>query len=490
MFHISDIKKFNRCPRLFYNDLSLSYTSYQPFVRLDETVSDLVIRKFGITDYFLGERNDPKERALQALNQYDWFIKARFEYQNLRIKVPFLHRIEEGWELYFLFVGLYPKADDLQFYTDTVWVLNGNGIYPTSIKMIHLNADYVRGEELDVDALFCVSEHFYNDRNNPSVNIQEAIQSRMVDLTHVLNQMEACKEENLPPIKRMPRCAGRVKCRYYDACFHEDTLPDNSIINLVGARYRYDMQAEGIAFMKDADIERIEGSRIQYAQIMADQNGGLFIDQLAVKTWMRDITYPITFLDFEWERYAIPPYNGMKPFDVLPFEYSIHVLQEDGQMTHQVFLSIHDDRKELIESLLKDIPATGTIMAFNAVGAEMIRIREFANQFPEYEAQLIALNKRMKDLQYPFETGLVYDTRMKGSWSLKSIMGMLDDQGYRNLDIAQGMDAVYQWRYLDRMDESVSQQDIMEELKAYCGMDTYAMTVVYKWLKELTKSML
>ena len=92
---------------------------------------------------------------------------------------------------------------------------------------------------------------------------------------------------------------------------------------------------------------------------------------------------------------------------------------------------------------------------------------------------------RMEDLQLPFSSGTVYDVRMRGFWSLKTIMSMMDDEGYKNLDIREGMDAVFQWRLLDYDDESADTEKITEDLKAYCGMDSYAMTVVYKWLLEL-----
>ena len=85
----------------------------------------------------------------------------------------------------------------------------------------------------------------------------------------------------------------------------------------------------------------------------------------------------------------------------------------------------------------------------------------------------------------PFVNGLVYDTRMKGSWSLKSIMAIMDDPGYAALDIQKGMDAVYQWRLLDR-EETSKAEEIRDELIAYCSMDTYAMVIVYQWLMGLT----
>ena len=147
-----------------------------------------------------------------------------------------------------------------------------------------------------------------------------------------------------------------------------------------------------------------------------------------------------------------------------------------------------DDRLELAENLVKDIPRVGTVIAYNAEGAEKIRIRELAALFPKLREELLDINERMEDLQLPFESGTVYDVRMRGQWSLKMIMSMMDDPGYHDLDIQQGMDAVFQWRYLDLDGDIENKEEIIENLKAYCGMDSYAMTVVYEWLRKIDSS--
>ena len=488
MYHISDCKKYNRCPRLFLQSRQEDTRPlYQSYVRLDEAVTDLAVQKLGISDYFLGQRGDEPSLGIEALNTKDWLVKARFEYKGLRVKVPFLHRTENGWDLYFLFAGLFPHNNDMQFYDDTVWVLEGNGIVLDHIRMIHLNADYVRGEELDVSQLFVISDNFYNDKCNPTIPIKDCIEANRNDLSDLLRRMEQAEQKPLPAAIRAGRCAGRQKCRFYDSCFENEVTEDsNSILTLIGARHRYDMRKEGRLHLKDADPQRIEGTRQQYAEITADELGGLYADRIALKTWMSDIQFPISFLDFEWECYAIPPYDGMKPYDVLPFEYSLHVLKEDGTMLHHVFLSVHDDREEIANSLIQEMPKTGSIIAYNANGAETIRIQELAERFPDKAKALLNMNARMKDLQMPFLTGIVYDTRMNGCWTLKQIMSMMDDPGYQDLDIRKGMDAVFQWRHLDREDQDEAESNaIIEELKAYCGMDSYAMTVVYRWLQDI-----
>ncbi len=488
MFHISDCKKYTRCPRLYINDRRMGKQEYHPFVRLDEAITDLAVEKLKIQDYYLGHRGDEPQKALQALRTNDWLVKARFEYKQLRVKIPFLHRNGEGWDIYFLFNGLYPHADDIQFYCDSVWVLEGNGLQVKDIRILHLNADYVRGEKLDPEALFVISDCFYNSRNNPSVSIREKIYEKMTDLTYLLNDMESCTEETLPKPIRTTKCTGRNRCRFYDMCFpNEEQIPDNSITTLIASKERYAMLKEGRKTLKEADPERIEGSRMQYAQIEADMKNGLHVDRFALKNWLKHISYPISFLDFEWERFAVPPFEGMRPYDVLPFEYALIVMQEDGTSTRKVYLSVHDDRRDMAENLVKDIPSEGSVIAYNAEGAEKMRIAEYAVLFPDLKDRLLSINKRMEDLQLPFLTGAVYDVRMRGQWSLKTIMAMMNDKSYKDLDINQGMDAVYQWRHLDYNDDT-SEEDkkrIVEDLKKYCGMDSYSMVVVYNWLKSL-----
>lgn len=485
MFHISDCKKYNRCQRLFYLDQTADKETFHPFVRLDEQVSDLVSVKLGIEDPFTGARGDDPQKALDALKTHDWLIKARFEYGLLRIKVPFLHRHDDGWDLYFMFIGLYPHSNDMQFYCDTVWVLDNLGIVLKDMYVIHLNADYVRQNELDLDQLFVISRNFYNGKNHPTVSVEKAVRDKMRDITPLLAEMAAGFEQE-PKAVRTPQCTGRQKCRYYDSCFPEEIIQDdNSILTLIGAQHRYEMQKEGISHLRDADTARIEGSRQQYAQIMADRQDGLYCDRMALKSWLSRLKYPLTCIDFEWERYAVPPYPGMRPYDVLLFEYSIHIIHEDHTVDHKVYLSIHDRREDFARCLIRDVPKEGTVLAYNAEGAEKIRIRELAQIFPQYRDDLLAINERMEDLQLPFESGMVYDVRMRGQWSLKKIMAMMDDPGYRDLDIQQGMEAVFEWRRLDEAEELDENDPRVRELKEYCGMDSYAMTVVLDWLRNI-----
>ena len=485
-YRISDVKKYMRCHRLYQLELTAEKEPYQPYLRIDEEVTLLAIQKLGASEYFLGERGDDSSRLLNALDEYDWFVKARLEYKDFRVKIPILHKLESGYEIYFIYVGLYPHAFDMQYYCSTIWVLENNGIHIKDVHIVHLNQEYERKGDIDVDQLFTITDFFYNNNNNPTIPILETIEQNYFDYSNILDEMSRAAEAEILPPYRDQKCMGRQKCKYYDYCFpNEVEVDNNSILTLVGAQHKYEMAEEGKEHLKDTDVERIEGTKLQFAQIMADTLGETYFDELALKNWLDSIQYPVTFLDFEWERFAIPPYEGMHPNDVLPFEYSVHILNDDGTYDHKVYLSIHDDREDMAKNLISDIPSSGTILAYNADGAEKIRIQELADQYEEYRTELNNINDRIKDLQVLFANGIVYDVRMKGQWSLKSIMAMLDEDAYRELDIHDGMSAVFEWRHLDYLDEDVNKEEIIENLKAYCGMDSYAMLVVYQWLCEL-----
>ncbi len=487
MYHISDLKKYIRCPRLFQLSLNEESTSFNPYVRFDQEVTELAKDKLKIKDYFLGVVNDGPEKALNAMNSFDWIIKGRFEYGKLRVKVPFLHRNKDGWDLYFLFIGNYPHEDDVLFYTSMVWVLISNKINIKDISIIHLNSEYVREDVLDIDKLFVISKHFYNTNNNQASLVKDLIFRKMKDYTNTLNKMEVVESSELIQPKRVKACTRFGKCKYYDVCFKdEEEMEDNSILTLVSSQHKHDMYKDGIKYLKDVDLDRLEGSRKQYAQIRADQNDGLFYDKLALKSWLSKLKHPISFLDFEWETFAIPPYKGMKTYDVLPFQYSLHILKGDD-IIHKEFLEFDDTRLNLLKSLLNDVPEEGSIFAYNGDAAEKIRIKELAVAYPKYAKELMKIYSRIVDLQFPFDAGLIYDTRMKGQYSLKKIMSILDDVGYSDLEIHQGMDAVFSWRGIDDFSNEEEKELVIENLKSYCAMDTYSMIVVYEWIKKLVE---
>lgn len=482
MYHHSDLRRFYYCPRLFWSINREEPEAFRRYVRMDRPISDCLIDKLNIENAFTATRGIDVAVVLDAMQSHDWILKGRFEADGLRVKIPAIHKVEGGWDVYFTYMGNIPKADDVRFYANHCWVLTRLGIQINEIYVVHFAASYVRGTTLDVNACLSVSDSFYKPNGKPHVNITQKVKERIKDLKPALSAMFEVDSWDDFPIT-LKECPYTVRCDHYEKCFYsEQPLSDASVVFLNQSSRRQEMIEQGIQRMADIPLDMIEGSRTQFAQIMADKLGGLFADRFALSDWLkRTQEGPISFLDFEWDTFALPPYEGMRPFDVLPFQYSLHIL-ESNELKHLEFLGTQDCRLGFVETLLKDLPETGTVYAYNAMGAEAIRLREMARQFPQYAKKLEAIIDRMRDMAVPFIGGLVYDLKMRGNYSLKKIIQAINpDLSYSRLSIQHGMEAVYQYREMeDSEDEDDGQSK--KELLEYCSMDTYAMVEVYRWL--------
>lgn len=481
MKRISDIKKLERCDKLFW----LSKKNPQPFlpyVFFNKDIYELTKQKLNLEQVFEGTTGDANDVFFENENLYSAFMKVRFSYNGLRIRIPLMVKKDNAYIVYFLYSSCYPKESEAQVIADHIWVLTQLNIRVESIRLIHLDSEYVRKDELDVQELLKESMYFYNDKNRVGHAVEELVKEKYRDLTDILVRMDEILALDHIDKERSNICTRRTKCPYFDTCFTTSNA-DTSIMNLVSCATKFKLLDEGKHDISMIDIEDVEGTRHQFAQIMAAKTNALVFDTMAVEHFFKNVSYPISYLDFEWETYAYPPYKEMKPFDVLTFQYSLHIEDKDGSLEHFEYLGKQDCRVEFIERLIQDVPKEGTVMCFNVEGAEKLRLKQLAKQFPQYEEALKQIWERMLDLSIPFSTGLIYDNRMAGMYSLKKLISIFTDYNYADLDISHGMEAVRNYRHMDDADDE-KQKEILRELLEYCAMDTYAEYLIYHWILD------
>ena len=484
--HITDLRKFVRCPKMY--KLSLTDESrHFPYFNINIDTDESIINKLGIEEHYTGFVNEDNESTFRAFQQFEWLVRARFSYRGLRVRIPFLRHFGDECDLYFTSFAVYPNDSEAVNIRWSLEVLYKLKLKVNNIYIVHPNRSYIRGEEIDHDSLWTVTDHFYNSSGNKGKTILEKVESLKYNIDIMMDELlhfDGFEDFNSV---RSSNCLGRNKCSYYDICFPEDRLvPDDSVLNLVNSQYKYQMYDDGIKYLSQVDLSRFEGTPQQYAQIMADKRGGVFCDKIALANWMGKYdSFPKSFVDFEWDLYLVPPYQGMSPVQVLPFQYSLHVMQQDGSIEHYQFIGEGDCRQDFIESLVAHLPETGPIFAYNAKGAEIIRLNEFQRAFPQYQETLQKIIDRFADLAAPFINGLFYDIRMRGYYSLKVIQGIIDkDFSYKDLEIENGLEAVRIYRQLLTCDDPAQKETYYQELYKYCGLDSYAMIEVYNWLQQ------
>lgn len=488
MIHVSDISAALRCPRKTWNDcLAPQKTAAEMHAYRTVSFSTLWESYLDIPEGVEGFAWETTEHSLGILQEHGCGVHLRFEYRECRTKIPCLLRNETGYTA--VYPTLSPSARDHEL---TQMALNSlllekAGVQVTDHRVIFLSHDYVRQGDLIPEQMFIDTRHFSSRGSGfKEKTIQEMVEEekKNLDLDALIDSTQALLDQPAAPEPvRTRQCTALRKCIYYPACFHEEGLEDDAALMLASASHKTELSRPGLK-LKDIPGAWMDGFDLQYAQIMADRCGGVFMDRSGLKAWLQDLAWPLCYLDFEWDTFAFPPYDGMKPFDVLCFQYSLHIQNQEGLLEHKSFFGSQDCRRQFIESLLEDMPDKGSIIVFNMEGAEKLRLKQLAVQFPEYEEKLLSLADRMVDLAAVFDRGLYYDLRQRGHFSLKTVLPLFsEDTGYSQLDISDGLQAVEAYRRFPQV-SAAEQEQIAEAIDTYCSMDTYAEVIIVDALRR------
>ena len=346
--------------------------------------------------------------------------------------IDILVREEVGWAAYEVKASTSVKGYHL---TDTAfqhYVITGSGLPLKRTSLIHLNNQYVRNGNLDIQELFTIE-----DLTDEILLMQQDIPDTSLSLLEMLAAGVA------PEIAMGNQCHKPFDCDFLDYC------TQHSLVN-------------------EDDPDYGEAKR----------------DQEALDCFLEDLRYPLYFLDFETIQFAIPRYDESRPHQQIPFQYSLHVLEngemvksQNGKIIHHAFLGTppNDPRPEFIESLLSQLGSAGSIIVWNQT-FEKTRLKEIAQDFPEYASRIEPLLDRIVDLMVPFRKKHLYLPEMKGSYALKVVLPTLvPDLSYSGLEIQEGGAAslAYEGLYFDHDHQSIKKT--REELLEYCKLDTLAM---------------
>jgi hypothetical protein len=230
----------------------------------------------------------------------------------------------------------------------------------------------------------------------------------------------------------------------------------------------------------DVPEERLNANqRIQQAVL---RTGRPHIEAGPLRAWLDALEYPVHMLDFETASSAIPLFDGTRPYQQIPFQFSVHVLDRPGaEPRHHEFLWTEDSdpRPALVEAL-RVIGPRGSVMAYFA-GFERARIDELAEAFPEAADFLEGLNRRLVDLIDPFTRFWVHHPAQHGSCSIKKVLPALTGSGYQDLAITQGDQAAREWLKAVRGGEGA--EAIFRALREYCALDTRGMVDILAYLQ-------
>lgn len=214
-------------------------------------------------------------------------------------------------------------------------------------------------------------------------------------------------------------------------------------------------------------------------------SGETYFDAEGAAAALVSYTLPAYFLDFETIQFAVPIWKGTRPYQQIPFQFSLHKLGKRGKLVSKAFLDLSgkDPSRSFAESLIAVCGEDGPVYVYNA-GFEGARIRELAERFPKLASPLLAIKERLVDL-HPVTKKNYYHPSQKGSWSIKAVLpAVAPDLSYAALDgVKDGgmaMEAYLEAIHLHT--EPARKAEIEKQLLAYCGLDTFAMVRLWQFL--------
>ena len=201
-----------------------------------------------------------------------------------------------------------------------------------------------------------------------------------------------------------------------------------------------------------------------------------------------NLEYPLYFLDYETLAFGIPKYDKTFPYQQTVFQYSLHIMQEDGTIEHKEF--IHRDASTPVhivaEKLKEEIGDRGNVVVWNK-GFECTCNKDLALVNPDLSSFLLELNERTYDLMDIFRKMEYLHHDFKAKYSIKNILPvMCPELSYEGMEVSNGTEAVVEYENLifGNVPEELKEEKF-DALLEYCKLDTWAMVRIFQELQKM-----
>ncbi len=398
-------------------------------------------------------------------------FEAGFLESNLYSRSDVLVPCEDGsWDLFEIKASTKVKDSHIKDLAFQKHVLELSGLKINSCSVILLDRDYVRGDDLDVRRLFKFVD-LSDEVDEDIVGIERRIK-RMFDVID-LPQCPAFDFHDIP------------KSEYGNHLIDEflENEPSDSVFNLyrLGKQKAISLIDEGFPTMSSVP-GFIKLSSKQAIQVDVTNSNSVHVDEGSIKDFLGSISYPIYHLDFETFSDAIPKFKNSRAYDQIPFQYSLHIECESGEIEHREFLyeGKGDPRPSFLESLMRDLIGARSILVYYQ-SFEISRLNELAEYFPEHASWISDAISKIVDLIVPFRNFWYYNPKQRGSCSIKDVLPLFCDKSHQALNIKNGEEASFVYK---KNFGSLS-SGVKKDLLAYCELDTEGMIYILRGLRSL-----
>lgn len=417
------------------------------------------------------------DRTRKALAKRVPLYEAALSYGNGFARTDILNPVEDdAWDL----IEVKSSSEVKQVHLDDLalqkYVVEGSGLRVRKCILMHINTEYVRRGEIEVDKLFTLE-----DVTDQVASISPCVEPNLAELVKVI------RLKQMPDIAIGPHCDDPYSCILQEMCWA--FLPEDNPLTLAGFKKEkaFELISQGILKIADVpDTTDLNGK--QAIQREAVRTRSRHIDLGAIRAFLETLVYPIHYLDFETFQTAIPLFDGVRPYQKVPFQFSLDIVGAPGEAPAQhSYLSEgrSNPNPEVLKLLKEKLGDSGSIVSYNAAFEKSV-LNQAVENYPEYQEWWAASQLRFIDLLAPFRAFDFYHPLQSGSASLKAVLPALTGAGYESLEIADGETASREYLRVTFGGAGEGERArVRKQLEDYCGLDTMGMIQIVEKLKKI-----
>ena len=403
-------------------------------------------------------------------------FESAFLHNGVLARIDVLERLPDGgWRIVEVKSSTRRKEEHILEVAIQLWVLRGVGLDVRDAGVLTLDREYIYdGIRLDLDALFKL--HPVLDE---ATALLESVGADVVEMQAML------AAESAPDIAPGQHCFKPYACGYYEHCIRDIPQPEHGIKELhrIKAKRREQLEAMGISEIRDVPDDFALNPLQSVIRKAVIEDSDLVHGNLA--SMLSAIKPPVRHLDFETFQPAIPLFAGTRPYDAIPFLFSVHTENDGATPEHVDYM--HEDggdpRPMLAERLIEALGDEGSICVYS--GFERTQLKELAAAFPEHAGAIESIIPRLVDL-LPIVRSGYYHPDLRGSFSLKSVLPVVAPTlSYDDLEINDGRIASIRYARALASPNADDRRRIFADLRAYCAHDTLAMVELHRALVDL-----
>lgn len=418
------------------------------------------------------------ENAKNLLSQGKTVYDGVLLYKNFSCTFDIAVPCDEGVNFYVVKCATSPSENYIRELAYLAYVAKLAGVKVAKISLIVTDQIYTRGKQIKESALLRKM-----DLTKRVMRYESKVQKNCEELALFV------QKKDMPEAGLCNNCERQFGCEYFTACFGKWlNSPSLFTVHGVDSATRYKLYSEGIISIGDlkANIGMLKPKVANVIKLYEEK--AVSVDKKELKKFLDGLWYPLCFLDFESLQSCIPKYRGVRPLETVAFQYSLHVINKEGDApVHYGYLAKEDEdaRETIAKRLAEEIPQNACILAFGKF-LECKVLGQLAQAFPEVRAKLSTARNNVRDIGAVFASDTVYYGDSLGSRSLKTVYRCVDAKGAHGYEVGavhNGADAMATYLMLPYMSEQ-EKEERRKALWEYCKLDTLSMITILEDIKK------